>query len=84
MLSSTLNLFLLFIYWALGRGFIRPANMSENKIVRVLAKVGFGGNIALFIFSERVYYYGSFNFCSSVVIYDRAIRIRGSNLSLLH
>lgn len=49
MLSSSLNLFLLFAYWALGSGFIKTTDIPENKIVRVLAKVGFGGNIALFI-----------------------------------
>jgi hypothetical protein len=49
MASSSLNLFLLFVYCALGIGYIKPANIQENKVVRVLSKVGFGGNIVLFI-----------------------------------
>lgn len=49
MLSSVLNLFLLLLYWALGVAFIKTSNASENKVVRILSKVGFGGNIALFI-----------------------------------
>lgn len=49
MTSSSFNLFLLFIYWLLGRGFIKPLNIKENNTIRFLAKVGFGGNIVLFI-----------------------------------
>ncbi|MFT5871939.1 MAG: hypothetical protein ACI8WT_000863 [Clostridium sp.] len=49
--SSSLNLFLLFIYWALGVGYIKPSGTSENKVIRILSKVGFGGNIVLFILS---------------------------------
>lgn len=49
MASSSLNLFLLFVYWELGIGYIKPSNIQENKVVRILSKVGFGGNIVLFI-----------------------------------
>lgn len=49
MASSSLNLFLLFVYWTLGIGYIKPSNIQENMVVRVLSKVGFGGNIVLFI-----------------------------------
>ena len=49
MLSSIFNLFLLFIYCLLGIEFIKPSNMQENKVIKVLAKIGFGGNIILFI-----------------------------------
>lgn len=51
MFSSSLNLFLLFVYWLLGIGFIKPLNIKENKAVRFLAQIGFGGNILLFICS---------------------------------
>lgn len=50
MVSSSLNLFLLFVYWVLGIGYTKPSNIQENKVVRVLSKVGFGGNIILFIY----------------------------------
>ncbi|CAB1252783.1 hypothetical protein CLOSBL3_12517 [Clostridiaceae bacterium BL-3] len=50
MVSSSLNLFLLFVYWVLGIGYIKPSNIQENKVIRVLSKVGFGGNIILFIY----------------------------------
>ena len=49
--SSSINLLLLFIYWALGIGYVKPLNIQENKVVRPLSKVGFGGNIILFICS---------------------------------
>jgi hypothetical protein len=49
MASSSLNLFLLFVYWALGIGYIKPLNIKENKVIRILSGVGFGGNIVLFI-----------------------------------
>ncbi len=54
MASSSLNLFLLFVYWMLGIGYIKPSNISENKIVRILSKIGFGGNIVLLIYSILV------------------------------
>lgn len=50
MVSSNLNLFLLLVYWALGIGYIKPSNIQEDKVVRVLSNIGFGGNIVLFIF----------------------------------
>ena len=50
MVSSSLNLFLIFVYWVLGIGYIKPSNIQENKVGRVLSKVGFGGNIILFIY----------------------------------
>lgn len=50
MTSSSLNLFLLFVYLVLGIGYIKPSNIQENKLVKILSKVGFGGNIILFIF----------------------------------
>jgi len=46
-----LNLFLLFVYWALGIGYIKTSSIPENKVTRILSKVGFGGNIVLFICS---------------------------------
>lgn len=49
MASSCLNLILLFVYRALGTGYIKPSNIEENAVVRVLSKVGFGGNIVLLI-----------------------------------
>jgi len=49
MASSSLNLFLLFVYWVLGIGYIKPSNIKENKVIRILSRVGFGGNIVLFI-----------------------------------
>lgn len=49
MVSSSLNLFLLLVYWVLGIGYIKPSNIQENKVIRVLSMVGFGGNIVLFI-----------------------------------
>jgi len=49
MASSSLNLFLLFIYWILGIGYIKPSNTKENKVVRILSRIGFGGNIVLLI-----------------------------------
>lgn len=49
--SSSLNLFLLFVYWALDIRYIKPSNISENKVIRILSKVGFGGNIVLLICS---------------------------------
>jgi hypothetical protein len=49
MASSSLNFFLLFVYWILGIGYIKPSNVQENKVVRLLSKVGFGGNIFLFL-----------------------------------
>ena len=51
MASSSLNLFLLFVYWALGTGCINSSKPPENKVIRILPKVGFGGNIVLFICS---------------------------------
>jgi hypothetical protein len=50
MASSSLNLFLLFVYRALGIGYIKPSNIKENKVIRILSRVGFGGNIVLFVF----------------------------------
>lgn len=52
--SSSLNLFLLFVYWALGIGYIKSSETTENKVIRILSKVGFGGNIVLFIISILV------------------------------
>ncbi|WP_291634209.1 hypothetical protein [Clostridium sp.] len=46
-----MNLFLLFVYWALGMGYSKPSETPENKVIRILSKVGFGGNIVLFICS---------------------------------
>jgi hypothetical protein len=40
---------LLLVYWVLGISCIKPSNIQENKVVRVLSKIGFGGNIVLFI-----------------------------------
>lgn len=51
LLSSILNLFLLLIYWLLGIGYIKPFKISENKIIRTLSRVGFGGNIVMLILS---------------------------------
>jgi len=51
MASSSLNLCLLFVFWALGIQYIKPLKIQENRVVRVLSKVGFGGNIFLFILS---------------------------------
>ena len=45
--SSSLNLFLLFIYWELGIGYIKFSETPENKVIRILSKVEFGGNIIL-------------------------------------
>nr|MBK5235532.1 hypothetical protein [Clostridium sp.] len=44
-------MFLLFVYWALGMGYSKPSETPENKVIRILSKVGFGGNIVLFICS---------------------------------
>ncbi|WP_187287401.1 hypothetical protein [Gottschalkia acidurici] len=44
-------MFLLFIYWILGIGYIKPLGVQENKVIKILSKVGFGGNMVLFIFS---------------------------------
>lgn len=49
--SSGLNLLLLFVYWVLGIGYANPSNIPENKVIKILSKVGFGGNIVLFICS---------------------------------
>lgn len=49
MVPSSLNLLLLLVYWVVGISCIKPSNIQENKVVRVLSKVGFGGNIVLFI-----------------------------------
>lgn len=49
--SSSLSMFLLFVYWALGIGYIKTRSIPENKVTRILSNVGFGGNIALFICS---------------------------------
>ena len=50
MISSSLNLFLFFIYWTLGIEYSKLSNIQESKVIRVLSKVGFGGNIVLFIY----------------------------------
>lgn len=50
MISSSLSLFLLYIYRGLGKRYIKPADIQENKVIKVASKVGFGGNIALFLF----------------------------------
>lgn len=55
MALSSLNLFLLFIYWVLGTGEIKPSIISINKAIRILSKVSFGGNIALFICSILIF-----------------------------
>lgn len=49
--SSSLNLFLLFIYWALGIGYNKHSIITENRVVRILSKIGFGGNIVLLLLS---------------------------------
>lgn len=49
--SSILNLFLLVIYWLLGIGYIKPFKILENKIIKTLSKLGFGGNIVMLILS---------------------------------
>ncbi|MGH4126038.1 MAG: hypothetical protein ACREV6_24290 [Clostridium sp.] len=49
--SSNLAMLLFFIYWALGMGSIKSLRTPENKIIRILSKVGFGGNIVLTILS---------------------------------
>lgn len=49
--SSVLNLFLLLIYWLLGIGYIKPFKIPEHRVIKILSKVGFGGNIVLLILS---------------------------------
>ena len=51
LLSSILNLFLLLIYWLLGIGYIKPFKIAENKKIKILSKVGFGGNILMLVLS---------------------------------
>lgn len=51
MASSILNLFLLLVYWLLGIGYIKPFNISENRVIKIIAKIGFGGNILFLILS---------------------------------
>lgn len=51
MASSILNLYLFLIYWLLGLGYIKPSNIQENKAIKTLSKVAFGGNIILLILS---------------------------------
>ena len=51
MASSILNLFLLLAYWLLGIGYIKPFNVLENPIIKIIAKIGFGGNILFLILS---------------------------------
>lgn len=51
LVSSLLNLFLLLIYWLLGIGYIKPFSILENKAIKILSKVGFGGNILMLLLS---------------------------------
>lgn len=51
LVSSISNLILLLIYWLLGIGYIKSFNISENKWIKTLSKIGFGGNIGMLILS---------------------------------
>lgn len=51
MLASITALLPLFVYWVLGLGYVKPSDIPENKTIRTLAKIGFGGNLILLIFS---------------------------------
>lgn len=49
--SSILNLFILLIYLRLGELYIKNSKVSKNRIIKILSKIGFGGNILLLIYS---------------------------------
>ncbi|WP_442198623.1 hypothetical protein [Senegalia sp. (in: firmicutes)] len=49
--SSILNLFILLIYLRLGKLYIKNSKVSKNRIIKILSKIGFGGNILLLIYS---------------------------------
>ena len=51
LISSILNLFLLLIYWLLGIGYIKLFKIAENKIIKIMSKIGFGGNILFLMLS---------------------------------
>ncbi len=48
-LFSTLNLFMLFTYWLFGKVEMQFAKATENKIIKILSTIGFGGNIVVLI-----------------------------------